>query len=171
MRAVAVVFLIVLCPLTGRADEKKVVDLNSIRLYLPDAALRQRLGADASPLAKYIKALQTELTAFWQKADQPKAKGLLVAVGVKPGKKSRVWCDAIEGQIPAEVLAKLEKRLAAVPAVAVKEGPIAFAVEIRLWGQKLGRFPEMPKAWVEAAKKSKEPLMVPDGLFKVVWPE
>ena len=55
--------------------------------------------------------------------------------------------------------------------MAVKEGPIAFAVEIRLWGQKPGRFPEMPKAWVEAAKKSKEPLMVPDGLFKVVWPE
>ena len=55
--------------------------------------------------------------------------------------------------------------------MAVKEGPIAFAVEIRLWGQRLGRFPEMPKAWVEAAKKSKEPLMVPDGLFKVVWPE
>jgi hypothetical protein len=29
----------------------------------------------------------------------------------------------------------------------------------------------MPKAWVEAAKNSKKPLVVPDGLFTVVWPE
>ena len=169
MRATALVYCLVYA-LAGQAQEKKVVELNGIRLYLPDDTLRKRLGDDASPLSNYIKSLQKEAEAFWKKTDQPKAKGLFIAVGVKPGKKAKVWCDAIDGEIPADVLAKLEKRLSEVPAVAVKEGPIAFAVEIHLWGQKPEKFLELPKAWVEAAKKSKDPLMVPDGLFKVIWP-
>jgi hypothetical protein len=148
-----------------------MVELNSIRLYLPDNLLRQRLGDDASPLTGYIKAMQKEMAAFWDKAEKPKAKGLFVAVGVKPGKKPRVWCEAVDGEIPTATLAKLEEKLRAVPAVAVKQGPIAFAVEINLRGQKPEKFPELPNAWREAGKKSKEPLMVPDGLFKVVWPD
>jgi hypothetical protein len=171
MRAVGVACWFACLAAVGHAQEKKVVELNSIRLYLPDATLRQRLGDDATPLAGYIKSLQKEGDAFWAKAEQPKAKGLLVAVGVKPGKKARVWCDAVDGEIPAETLARLEKKLAEVPAVAVQQGPIAFAVEIKLWGAKPEKFPEMPKAWVEAAKKSKERLLVPDALFQIVWPD
>ena len=108
--------------------------------------------------------------AFWNKTEKPKAKGV-VAVGVKPGKKARVWCEAVDGDIPPETLTELDKKLGDVPPVAVKQGPIAFAVEIKLSGQKPEKFPEMPEAWSEAAKKSKEPLMIPDGLFKVVWPD
>jgi hypothetical protein len=155
----------------GQAQGTKVVDLNSIRLYLPDDALRQRLGNDAAPLAEYIKSLEKETAAYWDKAGKPKAKGLFIAVGVKPGKKARVWCEAVDGDIPAETITKLAERLDGVPALAVKQGPIAFAVEIKLWGQKPGKFPELPKAWRQAAKKSKQPLMIPDGLFQVVWPD
>jgi hypothetical protein len=154
-----------------QAQEKKAIEVSRIRLYLPDAPLRQRIGKDVTPLADYVKSLEKEITSFWEETEQPKAKGLLVAVGIKPGKKSRLWCDAIEGEIPAEMLSKLEKKLAEVPTIAVKEAPIAFALEVRLWGQKPDKFPEIPKAWVDAAKKSKVPLMIPDELFKVVWPE
>ena len=170
MRVFPIACLFLLCA-GGQAQEKKVVELNSIRLYLPDAALRQRLGDDVSPLVKYVKAIELETVMFWQKAEQPKAKGLLIAVGVKPDKKVKVWCDPVDGEIPADVLARLEKRLGDLPAVAVNQGPIAFALEVKLWGQKPGKFPEMPQAWIEAAKKSKEPLMVPDGLFKLLWPD
>jgi hypothetical protein len=171
MRAVTAACWLACLVGAGQAQEAKVVDLDSIRLYLPEDALRQRLGEDASPLAAYIKSLQKETAAFWDKAGKPKAKGLFVAVGVKPGKKARVWCEAVDGEIPTETLTKLEEKLGEVPAVAVKQGPIAFAVEIKLWGQKPEKFPELPKAWREAGQKSKEPLMVPDGLFKVVWPD
>jgi hypothetical protein len=70
------------------------------------------------------------------------------------------------------VLSKLEKRLAKVPAIDVKE-PIALAVELNLWGHKPETFPVIPKAWSQAAKESKEtePLRVPDELFKVIWPD
>jgi hypothetical protein len=171
MRVMAIVCLLVLFVQTSRAEEKKLIETNSIRLYLPDDKLRQRIGDDVDPLVNYIKALQKETAAFWEKADQPKAKGLLIAVGVKPDGKVKVWCDAVDGDIPTDLLSKLEKRLDEVPAVAVKRGPIAFAIELRLWQQQPVKFPEMPKAWIEAAQGSKEPLLVPDELFKVVWPD
>jgi hypothetical protein len=171
MRALAVAGALICLTTVGHAQEKSVVELNSIRMYLPDEDMRERVGDDATPLGNYVKALQKEAAAFWQNASQPKAKGLLVAVGVKPGKNVRVWCDPVDGEIPAETLAKLERKLGEVPAVAVRRGPIAFALEIKLWGQQPKNFPEAPKAWVDAAKKAKEPLTIPDSLFKVVWAE
>jgi len=171
LRLIAIACLIACLAAPTQGQEKKMIDVNSIRLYLPDAALRERLGDDVSPLAKYIKALEKETATFWEKSEQPKAKGLLIAIGVKPGNKARVWCEAVDGEVPAEILAKLEKKLGEVSAVRVKQAPVAFAIEIKLWGQKPERFPEMPKAWAEAAKKSKAPLLVPDGLFKVIWPD
>jgi hypothetical protein len=169
MRFITSVVLAFCCTAIAHAQEKKVVELNSVRLYLPDDLLKERLGSDVKPVAEYIKALEKEAAAFWAKTEQPKAKGLLIAVGVKPGKSARVWCDSIDGDIPAETLTKLEKKLGEVAAVDVKEGPIAFALEVKLWEQKPDKFPEMPKAWAEAAKKQKEPLMIPDGLFKHIW--
>ena len=171
MRAVAVACWLICVAAMGHAQERKIVELNSVRLYSPDAALRQRIGDDATPLGHYIEALQQEVAVFWEHAPQPKAKGLLVAVGVKPGKRVRAWCDPVDGEIPAETLSRLERRLGQVPALAVRQGPIAFALELKLWGQNPGRFPELPKAWVEAAKHSKAPLTIPDALFKVLWPE
>ena len=47
-----------------------------------------------------------------EKEKLPKAVGLLIAVGIKKGKKSRVWCESIEGEIPAETLRRLETALA-----------------------------------------------------------
>ena len=170
MRALAVASGLICLTTVGHAQEKSVVDLNLVRLYLPDEVMRERVG-DATPLAAYVKALQKEAAAFWEKAPQPEAKGLLVAVGVKPGRKARVWCDPVDGAIPVATLVSLERKLREVPAPAIKGGPIAFTLELKLWGQRPERFPELPKAWAEAAKKAKEPLMIPDALFKVVWPE
>jgi hypothetical protein len=132
--------------------------------------LRQRLG-NVEPLVAYIKAVQNETALFWAKEEKPNAKGLFIAIGVKPGKKSKFWCEAVDGEILAATLSKLEKRLAAVEPVAAKSGPIAFALEIKFRGQQPAKFPEMPKAWADAAKNIKTPLLIPDELFKVVWPD
>jgi len=59
-----------------------------VRLYLPDSELHRRLGDDATPLADYIKVLVSTTTEFWKKSAEPEAKGLLIAVGIKPGKRS-----------------------------------------------------------------------------------
>jgi hypothetical protein len=152
------------------AQEKKMSELNGVRLFLTDAKLKQRIG-DPTPFADYITALEKATTAFWATSEKPKAKGLLIVVGVKPDKKVKVWCEAVDGDIPEDTLTKLETKLSEVTPVAVKQGPIAFALDMKLAGQKPEKFPEMPKKWAAGAEKSKEPLLIPDGLFKVIWPD
>ena len=154
------------------ADEPKGVALNQLRLYVPNAELPKRVGDDVKPLANYIKALQKAAANCLAAEKLPKAKGLLIAVGVKPGKKSRVWCQSVEGEIPDRVLRKLEGELAKVEAIPVSNGALAFAMEMKLNGQQVRRFPEFPAAWLEAARRSgTKRLVPPDELFKVIWPD
>lgn len=155
----------------AQVEGQEVAEVDSIRLYLPDAELGRRLvGHDIKSLAGYIKALEKETAAFWSKSTQPKAKGMLIAVGIKPGKKSRVWCEAIGGEISADVLRNLEKQLGEVTPPEVKEAPIAFAINTRFRGQNVEEFPVVPKVWVDAAKAAARQLRIPDDLFKIIWP-
>jgi hypothetical protein len=155
-----------------RADEPKVADLNQLRLYVPIPELTNRVGKDVKPLADYIKALERATVKFLERAEKPKAKGLLIAVGIKAGRKSKVWCQAVEGDAPAELLQTLEKELAKVEAVALERPPMAFAMEVNLWGRRPKQYPAFPDAWLEAAKKTKSKLLVPpDDLFKSIWPD
>jgi tetratricopeptide (TPR) repeat protein len=150
----------------------KGIDMKQLRLYVPNPELPRRVGNDIMPLVNYIKALQKALAQGLARENLPKAKGLLVAVGIKPGKKARVWCESVEGEIPAEVLRKLEQELAKVETIAVQNGAVGFGMEITLRGQSVGKFPEFPAVWLEAARRSQTRLLVPpDDLFKVIWPD
>jgi hypothetical protein len=73
----------------------------------------------------------------------------------------------VEEKIPPTDLSGLEK----VPAIDVKEGPVAFAIELRLGTAKVKQFPVFPKAWSDVSKSSGKPLKIPDDLFKVIWPD
>lgn len=154
------------------ADEPTVAELNQLRLYVPTPELAKRIGDDVEPLTNYIKALQKAASELLGKAEKPKAKGMLIAVGIKSGKKSRIWCQAVDGDIPEELLRKLEKELEKIETIELKRGPMAFGMEVKLHGQKVGQFPEFPAAWLEAAKKTEQKLLVPpDELFKTIWPD
>lgn len=154
------------------AEESKSVALNQLRLYVPTPELEDRFGKDVVPLTGYIKALERRADEILSKEKPPGAKGLLIAVGIKSRSKTRVWCEAVEGEMPAELLARLEKELGKIEGVDLKKGPAGFAMEVNLFGQKAGKFPEFPQSWVEAAKKGKAKLLVPpDELFKILWPD
>jgi len=74
--------------------------------------------------------------------------------------------------LPPAALRKLEGELAKVEAIPVTNGALAFGMEVKLNGQRVGRFPEFPAAWLEAARRSGTKLLVPpDELFKVIWPD
>jgi hypothetical protein len=134
--------------------------------------LEDRFGKDVEPLAAYIKALEKRVGEILAKEKPPMAKGLLVAVGIKSKKTTRIWCEAVDGEAPAELLELLEKELAKVEAVDLKKGPGGFAMEVNLFGKKPSKYPEFPKRWVEAAKKNKNMLLIPpDDLFKSIWPD
>ncbi|QEL15571.1 hypothetical protein [Limnoglobus roseus] len=154
------------------ADKPKAVELNQLRLYVPIPELEQRFGDDVQPLSKYIKALEEKAGELLAKEKPPKAKGLLIAVGIKSKKDARVWCEAVEGDVPADLIKSLDKELGKVQAVDLVKAPAGFAMEVKLFGQKPDKFPEFPQSWVEAAKKEKKQLLVPpDELFKSIWPD
>jgi len=154
------------------AEEPKPTALNQLRLYVPIPDLENRFGKDIEPLAGYIKSLEKRAGEILSKEKQPKAKGLLIAVGIKSKKDTRIWCEAVEGEAPVELLQLLEKELAKIEAVDLKKGPAGFAMEVNLFGQKPDKYPEFPQSWVDAAKKSKTKLLIPpDDLFKSIWPD
>jgi len=167
---IAVTVFVILCTFVAYAEETGVTKINSVRLYLPDAAMKERVG-DVKALVAYLKTLQQEAEKFWASSEQPGAKGVLVAVGVKADGKSRVWCEAVSGEIPVATLEKFRAVLEKVKPVAVKGGPIAFAMGLGLRNEMPEEFPVMPQLWSDAVNASKESLVVPDGLFKVIWPD
>jgi hypothetical protein len=160
-------------PATKPADGPNPVQLVRLRLYVPIPQLEERFGDDAAgPLSTYIKTLEKRASDVLAVEKPPAAKGLLIAVGIKSKSRTRVWCEAVDGEVPAEVLRRLEAELAKVEAVDLKKGPAGFAMEVKLFGQKPSEYPEFPATWVEAAKKGEMKLLIPpDELFKTIWPD
>jgi hypothetical protein len=155
-----------------KADDAKLADLNQLRLYVPIPEFEDRFGKDVEPLANYIKALEKKAGDLLSKEKRPEAKGLLITVGIKSKTKTKVWCQAVDGEVPAELLQRLEKELAKVEGVDLKKGPAGFAMEVNLFGRKPAKYPEFPDVWLEAAKKNQNKLLIPpDELFKSIWPE
>ncbi len=154
------------------SEEPKPADINAVRMYVPNPQLAERFGEDIESLAKYVKAVEKKANDILAKETKPKAKGLLIAVGIKSKKNTRVWCQAVDGEIPEELLKKLETELAKIEAVDLKKSPAGFGLEIKLFGQKPEKFPEFPKLWVDAAKKTDKGILIPpDELFKSIWPD
>lgn len=153
------------------ADEPQTAKLNQTNMYVPIPQLTERFGKDAKPVSVYIKELEKRTGEILAKQKQPAAKGLLIAVGIKSKKNTRVWCEAVDGEAPAELLQLLEKELTTIEAVDLQKSPAAFGLEINLFGQKPDQYPEFPKSWVDAAKKMGARVVPPDDLFKSIWPD
>ncbi len=126
---------------------------------------------DVGSVEDYIKALNKAALSALKDSKSYDAHGVLIAVGVKPGKKVRAWCEAVEGSLPEGLLRDLEAALADVPTVEVKDAPIAFAIQGVLWNRKVKEFPGCPTAWSKAINESGKILDIPDGLFALIWPD
>jgi hypothetical protein len=148
-----------------------MIEINTVRLYLPETEFKRRVGEDPNPLTDYIRRLAIEAEAFWQNRVEPTAGGVLAAIGVGPGRESRSWCEAVSGEMPAEELRALEEQLDSISPLIVQHGPIAFGIELRLAGKAGFDFPMFPSAWSESAQKAGRPVTIPDGLFELIWPE
>ena len=148
-----------------------MIEINSVRLYLPEAEFQRRVGPDATPLTQYIQRLAMETDNFWNGREEPQAGGMLIGVGVGLDRESRSWCEAVAGDLPTDVLKELEEQLDSISPLEVQNGPIAFGIEIRLAGRSGFEFPPFPKLWMEAASQAGSPITIPDGLFELIWPE
>jgi hypothetical protein len=105
-------------------------------------------------------------------AEPTSAKGLLVAVGIKEGRRTKVWCQVIEGELPTPLLRTLERELSDVESVALKQGPAAVGLKFALNGKTPAAFPAAPDRWTDAAQSTRSKKIIPpDDLFKIIWPD
>jgi len=149
-----------------------MISINSVRLYLPDDILASRLGPDVKPLADYIQAIQALTIQHWSDRDIGGAKGLFVAVGVKPNGTSGSWSNAVEGSIDAETLWEFDALVAGVPPLQVMNGPIAFGLEFTIGDHPVPvSFPELPTAWSQYTMDAGKAFQIPDELFLDIWPD
>jgi len=126
---------------------------------------------DVSSLKEYVQLFERTASSALADVPQGDACGFLIAVGIKPGKKTMVWCEAVEGSLPEETLKKLETVLGNIPPIEVKDGPVAFMLEGVLWGRTVNTFPKFPSAWSKALVASGRPFSSLDELFKIIWPD
>jgi hypothetical protein len=141
-------------------------------LYVPTTELEARFGTDPKPLGDYLNTLKKRVDAILAHADVGTAKGLLVAVGMKSGKRSKVWCQPIEGEMPAALVRTLERELAEIETVELKQAPAGVGLKFGINGKEPAKFPEFPDRWNDAAQASRSKKIIPpDDLFGILWPE
>jgi hypothetical protein len=148
--------------------------LGRIRLYQPDVVLEARLPGGVDELSGYCKTLVSVGTQYFgQLGTDYGSLGALIVVGIRPGKRVRLWCDRVEGDLPPDVWDAFVESLRSVddglyPSVAQ---PVAFALECLLGRGPSGGFPIGPSAWEQVANQHDRPLGVPDELFEIVFPD
>ncbi len=155
----------------GQAPPPPVFESNFITLYQPGDVVEARVPGGVEPLATYIEALEKAGLEFWRERSQSSGRRVLVAVIVKPGRAARVWVTAIPTALPPKDVAAFRSALEKVQAVDVT-APLAFAFEANLWGGDGTKSltPKVPPEWADAARLSKGPTVIPEGLLPILWP-
>jgi hypothetical protein len=145
--------------------------MTSAALYQPNDVLVERLG-DASGLASYAKALVAAASDEISKwPSRTPVQGILV-VAVKPNGGVRVWLVVPKGSMPDAQSIALKRDLEAVaPVVAVRIGPVAFAINFSAWGAAPAtpEPPPIPDEW-RAAMEGRPAGVIPDAVLAVIWP-
>jgi hypothetical protein len=147
--------------------------LGLVRLYQPDAILKERLPEPAK-LASYCKTLTWVGTEYFGRLGQDfGSMGILIAVGIKPGQRIRLWCEQVDGDIPPDVWQVFVELLegAGQNALLTVSGPVACALECLLGAGPSTGFPLGPSIWAEAARTAGRDFQIPDTLFEVVFPD
>jgi hypothetical protein len=102
----AIIFLLTVSTSLGQAQERKVAELNAVRLHQPDHELRQRV--DATPLASYIVLLENETVSFLGESWTAERQRLAYRGGRDTRKKVKIWCDAVHGNT-TDLIARFRK--------------------------------------------------------------
>jgi hypothetical protein len=158
-----------------RAASVGEVRVGHIRLYQPDPVLATRLPNGVGELAAYINTLKSVANEYFGGlASEFGSLGMLVVVGIKPGRRVKFWCEQVEGDLPPAVWDVFVELLegAGEDVRPTVTGPVAFAIEFLLGAGPQGGFPIGPAAWQQtAAEAGHGSLAVPDGIFETVFPD
>ena len=148
--------------------------LGQVRLYQPEDQRVSRLPSGTAGIAAYCKTLLWVGTEYFGQLGRDFGPmGILVGVGVRPNRRTRLWCPQVSGDLPPDVWEGFVELLQGAGAEVKPDvtAPVAFALECVLGDGPSERFPELPRAWQEAAAAYGGGLSVPDELFTIVFPE
>lgn len=139
-------------------------------LYLPDPVMKARV--EVSALSPYVNAATLAAEGAVRAAPvQPGASGMVLLM-VKPGGRAKAWVVTGDPAPSAETLAAVIRAVEAVPAPAVREGPILVGVGFEAWGggaPPAGASPPIPREWY--AHFSKDGGRLDDAFMARVWPD
>ena len=146
--------------------------MGGVRLYLPDEEFGRRLGGNTAELSAYIKTLAWVGDQYFGRLGRDFGSlGILIGVGIKPGRQVKLWCEVVGGQIPDDVWSPFVDLLDGAGADVRPQvsAPVAFAVE-GILGNGPVSFPDAPAAWTAAVQGHDRAVSVPDGIFEIVFP-
>ncbi|MFC7532480.1 hypothetical protein [Actinoplanes sp. GCM10030250] len=146
--------------------------MGGVRLYLPDEEFGRRLGGSTAELSAYIQTLARVGEQYFGHLGRDFGSlGVLVAVGIKPERQVKLWCEVVGGQIPDDVWSSFVELLdgAGVNVRPQVSAPVAFAIEAIL-GNGPASFPDAPTAWIAAVQDHDQGVSVPEGIFEIVFP-
>lgn len=139
-------------------------------LYLPDPVMKARV--EVSALTPYVNAATTAAEGAFRAAPvQPGASGMVLLM-VKPGGRAKAWVVTGEPAPNTDTIAVVVKAVEAVPAPAVREGPILVGVGFEAWGggaPPVGASPPIPRDWYSYFPKDGGQL--DDAFMARVWPD
>lgn len=139
-------------------------------LYLPDAVMKARV--EVSALTPYVNAATTAAEGAFRAAPvQPGASGMVLLM-VKPGGRAKAWVVTGDPAPSTETVAAVVKAVEAVPAPAVREGPVLVGVGFEAWGggaPPVGASPPIPRDWYSYFPKDGGRL--DDAFMARVWPD
>ncbi|WP_166380668.1 hypothetical protein [Catellatospora methionotrophica] len=146
--------------------------MGGVRLYLPDEEFGRRLGAGTAEISAYIQTLAWVGGQYFGRLGRDFGSlGVLVAVGIKPERHVKLWCEVVGGHIPDDVWSPFVELLDGAGADVRPQvsAPVAFAIE-GILGNGPASFPDLPAAWIAAVQEHGQSVPVFDHLFEIVFP-
>ena len=138
-------------------------------LHQPDPVLRNRIASTDS-IPTYMKEVERTVKEYLETIPEDSGRTCSIVFALKPGRQSRFWVEYHPEPLPGPIHDELVKRLEALEAPMVRDGPVSIAMFGLLWGG-IGRenhpnFSMVPKEWQEAAGG-----IIPDGPLSKLWPD
>jgi hypothetical protein len=157
-------------PLLALAPPARAVEpltQHDVVLLQPGPVLERRVNADA--LAAWVRTVGAAATASMREHPAQLPTAGFIALVVKPGGRLRTWYD-FRPPLAAETETALTQALAALPVIAVTDGPVVIGLRVSVWGaREPATHAPAPAAWRDAAKRAGHALPL-DELIEAVWP-
>jgi hypothetical protein len=141
--------------------------------YQPDEVLRQRVVNQREFLDFLAGDVEGVVRGCLGELEPGPGQALTLVVAIRPGRRARYWLEFNPGGLTAAIPAELQRRLQELRPPEVRDGPVAYASHLLLWGgagEGRGGFVFMPREW-ELVLTAGSAGVVPDAPLSKVWPE